>query len=240
MVRPRIARLGGARNRRAAWIGQSQHTGHLVERFARRVVDRAAQRPELERTDAMIQAAVPAADDQSHARKNVPAAGDLTGIDVGVQVVHGHQRLVQGQAQSLGRHQAHQQRTGQARRIGHRDGVHVVQRSPGTTQRLVDHRQNALDVRAGCDLRNHSPKPLVQLVLRSHNRAQHLQPVGDDGRRRLVASRFDRQDLHVSRSIVRASACHASWSHANFVIPPAAWAPSFPRPSSPAPSSPRP
>ena len=50
-----------------------------------RVVDRAAQQLELERTDAAIQAGVAAADDQPDAGKDVPAAGDLAGVDVRVQ-----------------------------------------------------------------------------------------------------------------------------------------------------------
>ena len=54
-------------------------------------------------------------------------------------------------------------------------------------------------MRPGRDLRNHPLKPLVQLVLRSHDSAQHLQPVGDHGRSRLVAGCLDGQNLHGGR-----------------------------------------
>ena len=89
-----IARLGHARNRRATRVRQSQHAGHLVECFPGRIVDRTAQLAKLERTDAVINAAVAAADDQPDTGKDVSPAGDLAGVDVRVQVIHGHQRFV--------------------------------------------------------------------------------------------------------------------------------------------------
>ena len=62
---------------------------------------------------------MPAADDQAEAGKNVLSVagvygGDAAGVDVGLQVVHGQQRLVDRHAEGLGRHQPDQQRPGQS------------------------------------------------------------------------------------------------------------------------------
>ena len=65
----------------------------------------------------------------------------------------------------------------------------------GAAQRLVDHRQNPLDMGPGRDLRHDPVEPFVEMVLRSHDRAQDLQRFRDHGGRRLVAGGLDRQDL---------------------------------------------
>ncbi len=83
-----------ALNRRAAGKGQAQQAGDLVERLAGGVVDRAAQQLEVQRPAAVIQARVPAADDQADAGKDVLAGRQAAGVDMGLQVIDGHQRHV--------------------------------------------------------------------------------------------------------------------------------------------------
>ena len=124
----RIAVAGGPFDRRPAGIRQAEQAGDFVERFAGRVVDRAAQRREIGRAFAAVQVRVPAADDQADAGKHVAAARQPAGVDVGLQVIHGQQRQVAGDAQRLGRGQPDQQRPGQARRVGHGDRVEVGER----------------------------------------------------------------------------------------------------------------
>ena len=107
-----VTALGGLLDRRAAGEGQTEHTGHFVEGLAGRIVDRAPQQLELQRAAAAIQARVPTADHQRDAGEHVLAAGDAAGIDVGLKMVHRHQRNIQRQRQCLGRGQAYQQRAG--------------------------------------------------------------------------------------------------------------------------------
>ena len=138
---------GGALDRRPAGIRQPEHGGHLVEGLAGRVVDGSAQELEIQRPAATVQAAVAAADDQAHAGKDVALGRQPAGIDVGLEVIDGHQRDLPGDADRLGGHQADQQRAGQAGRVGHGHGVDVGQRQARLAQRLVDDRQNPFEVR---------------------------------------------------------------------------------------------
>ena len=72
--------------------------------------------------------------------------------------------------------QSHQQRAGQSGRVGHGDRVDLAERQPGPRQRLIDHRQNALDVGAGGDFGHDSAVALVQLVLRRDDRRADFEP----------------------------------------------------------------
>ena len=97
---------------------------------------------------------------------------------------------------ALAADKSHQQRAGQARRVGHGHGVDLLERQAGLAQGLVDHRQDALEMGAGGDFRHHAAEAPVQVVLRGHDRGQHLQPVGHDRRGRFVAGGFEREDVH--------------------------------------------
>ena len=46
------------------------------------------------------------------------------------------------------------------------------------------------------DFRHHAAEAAVQIVLRGHDRGQHLQPIGDDRRGRFVAGGFEGEDVH--------------------------------------------
>ena len=85
--------------------------------------------------------------------------GDAAGVDVGLQVIHGQQRLVDRHAEGLGRHEPDQQRAGQSRRIGHGHGVDVGQRQVGPLERLVDYRQDAFEVCPRGDFRHDAAEP---------------------------------------------------------------------------------
>ena len=87
-----IAASGRSLDLGAAGISQAQQAGHLVERFARRVVGRAAQKLVLERAVAQIQAGVPARNDQSDARIDLAVGiGELAGVKMAFEVVDGDQ-----------------------------------------------------------------------------------------------------------------------------------------------------
>ena len=98
-------------------------------------------------------------------------------------------------AQRLRRHQPHQQRPGQPGPIRHRHRVEIGERDARLRQRLVDHRQNPLDMRPRGDLRHHAAEPLVQPILRRDDRRQHFKLIGDHRRRGFVAGRFDGENL---------------------------------------------
>ncbi len=209
---PRIAPSGRPFDRRAARKRQAQQAGDLVERLAGRVVDRASQQFEFQRRCAAIQAGVAAADDQAQARKDVASGGQAAGVDVGLQMIDGHQRQASGQAQGLGGRQADQQRTGQPRRVGDRDRVELIESDAGPAQRLVDDRQDPLDVRPRCDLRHHAAESLVQMLLRGDDRREDLELVGHDRRRRFVARALEDQELLHARFLASGRARKAPLS----------------------------
>ena len=93
---------------RPAGVGQAQHSRHFVKGLAGRVVDRRAEQREVQRSLAAVQTRMPAADDQAHAGEDVVGAGGhAAGVDVGLQVIHGQERPVDGHAEGLGRDQPH-------------------------------------------------------------------------------------------------------------------------------------
>ncbi len=102
----RIPSFRSPRDSRPAGIRQTQHDGHFVKRLARRVVDRSAQHFEIAGGAAEIEARMSAADNHSHARKHLLAAGNPAGIDVGMQMIHGHQRFAECDAQASWRRRA--------------------------------------------------------------------------------------------------------------------------------------
>ena len=71
-----------------------------------------------------------AADNHPHARKHVLAAGDPAGVDVGMQMIDGHQRFAECDAERLGGDQTDQQRAGQSGRVGHGNRRQISQPRP--------------------------------------------------------------------------------------------------------------
>ena len=92
-MRTRVALFRGSRNGWASRIGQTEHIGDLIKRFASRIINRAAQRLKVDGGLAMIEAGVSATDNEPDARKDLAATGDPTRINMRVQMVDGYQRL---------------------------------------------------------------------------------------------------------------------------------------------------
>ena len=107
-----------------AGIGQVEQLGHLVKGLARCVVQGASEQLESQRAVHAVQMRVPAGDQQAESR--VAQLGfESWGQQVRVQVVHAEELCSRGQAQALGKGQAHQQRAQQARPARHGHGVDV-------------------------------------------------------------------------------------------------------------------
>ncbi len=96
--------------------------------------------------------------------------GQPASVDMGLEVVDGQERNALCQANCLGGDESHEQGARQARGIGYGHGVDVFQSKARFVQGLVDYGQDALDVRPGGDLRNHSAETAMQIVLRGHDR----------------------------------------------------------------------
>ena len=193
----RVAELGEAVDDRAAGIAQAQHLGALVEGFAHGVVDGLPQDFVLQGAVHLDDLRVAAGDQQAQVREGRLVHGlvrlpDEIRQDMALQVVHHHHRDVQRQGQRLGEGRAHQEGAQQARAAGEGDGGEVLRTHARLPQRLGDDRDDVLLVGAGRQFRHHAAEVLMDL-LRGDDIGQQ-DAVAQDGRRGVVAGRFDAED----------------------------------------------
>ena len=92
--------------------------------------------------------------------------------------------------------QAHQQRTDEPGPDGDSHGDEVGAADAGPRQRLVDHRDDPLDVGPGGHFRHDAPPPCMQQFLTGHNTRQHRAVTRDDRGSGFVAGGLDRKQWH--------------------------------------------
>ena len=83
-------------------IAQSEDAGHFVKGLAGRVVRRGSQEGGPRRLLDQVETGVASGNDEGNQWWLQPGMGEKTGIDVGQEVVHGHQGPVPEEGQSLG------------------------------------------------------------------------------------------------------------------------------------------
>ena len=189
-----VAALSHLGNRRAAGIGQAEHTGDLVKGFACGVVDRAAEVFSGQRIGVAIQMGMAATNNHTDAWKYWRLGLDLASVNVGMQMIDGNQRQVCGQGQGFGRDDADQQGPRQPGGVGHGDCIQIVQFNRCRFQRLVDHGNDSLDMGSSGDLGHDSVKLPVQFILGRDDAAENLS-VGVDNRcRSFIAGRFNAEN----------------------------------------------
>ena len=157
----------------------------------------AAQQLEIQRAQAAIEAGVAAADDQADAGKDLlRAAGQPAGVDVGLQVVDGHQRDVAGPRTGSwpppGPPAASRPAPACWPRPRRRDRRATVR--PAAAPR----RSPAGSAPGGPARRSPAPRRRSAGAGRPARRPPNRAPpaVGDDGRRGLVAGGFQGQEVH--------------------------------------------
>ncbi len=136
-----------------------------------------------------------AADDQADAGEDVASGRQASGVDVALDVIDADQRHVQAHREHLGGADADQQSADQPRRIVDGDAADVFEAYRRLLQRLVDDRQQTLQMGAGGDLRHDAAEAGVQIGLRGDDAGENHQLVGEDGRRRFVTGGFDGQEV---------------------------------------------
>ena len=206
----RVSALGCLVDVRAARVGQAEHAGDLVERFAARVVDRVAEAAHVGGDVRHVeQVRVPAGDEQTHGRLGQRAVVEDVHGHMRGEVVDAVQRLVEGHGEGLGGGDTDHERAGEAGPYGDGDGVDVGELHSGRVARATQGGQHRLKVGAARDLGHDAAEADVQI-----HAARHL--VGEQGGAahdadaRLVARALDaenqrlpsRGDAHeVSRSL---------------------------------------
>ncbi len=174
-----------------ARIAQPQVPRHLVEGLAGGVVDGRAEQAVPAVALHQDEQRVAARHQQHHDGQLQVGFLEQGGVEVGLEVVHGHEGHVPHQGQRLGRAQPHQQRAHQARADGGAHRVDVVVADPGLDQGAGHHRGERLDVGPAGDLGHDPTEAGVQLDLAADHRRQHLAGVDHHGRGRLVTRRLD-------------------------------------------------
>ena len=179
---------------RAAGERQPEQPGHLVEGLAGRVVDGRAQRVDGggDVLDPQ-QAGVTATDQQGQARVRQRTVLELVDRHVRGEVVDAVQRLAQPDRERLGRRDTDEQRAGQARAAGDRDGVDVVQPQAGGLAGLLDGRDHRLEVGTARHLRYDAAEPRV-LVDAARHRVRQQRVAADQTDAGLVARGLDAED----------------------------------------------
>ena len=194
----RVALPRQLRHRRPSGIGQPQQVRHLVERLARSVIAGARQLDKRSRRITAIDGRVPARHDQGDARPEVSAGAFLVlhgcGPDVRLDVMDGHQRLPVHPGPTLGRGDTHEQRPDQARLGGDGDGIDVRRAHAGLVKRLVDDRQDLLEVGAAGELGDDAAVERVHGRLAVDDGGEDVSAAADDGCCGFVAGAFDAEE----------------------------------------------
>ena len=122
------------------------------------------------------------------------------GMNVSFEMIHGDQRLVEGEGQRLGISDSDQQGARQPRPLGHRQRVNRLIGLPGIGQSFANHRHNRLQMLARSQLRNHAAIRLVRGDLREDD-------IRDDSLSRihhrrggLIAGAFNAENVGASHS----------------------------------------
>jgi hypothetical protein len=108
-------------------------------------------------------------------------------------VVDAVERLVVSQRESLGRRDAHEQRTGETGPAGDRDRVDVLHAQTGLRVRLLQRRHHRLEMGPAGDLRHDAPESGV-LVDAGRDRVGQQLGAPDDAHSGLVARGLDSED----------------------------------------------
>ena len=111
-------------------------------------------------------------------------------------VMHPDQLAVSRVGERLCVHDADKQRSDQPGSLGHRHGIHRAPRHPRLGERAFHHRRQRAEVGATRQLRYDAAEHLVH-VLRQDDEPRELGTPAiahEDGRRGLVAGRFDAED----------------------------------------------
>ena len=121
----------------AAGIGQSQHTGRLVEALPRRVVAGGAQHRHIRIVPHVHDQGVASGDGQCHEGRFQLRKRQIVGGDVAPHMVYGDQRHPQRVGSGFGEGHPHQHRADKPRGIRYRHGVDVSLCQARVGQRLV-------------------------------------------------------------------------------------------------------
>ena len=192
--RVRVARRGETVDDGTARVAEAEEPCDLVERLARRVVDRLAR----DSIPAVIlhhdEERVTAGDEEHDDRRLERRFLQPRRVQMRFQVVDADVRQVGRERQRLRRTHSDEEGAGEPGPVACRDRVDAVQVGSRFDERLLHDLVDELDVRATCDLRDDAAEARMEIHLAGHNGRSHDAAVVDDRGGGLVARRLDAED----------------------------------------------
>ena len=115
-------------------------------------------------------------------------------VEVGLEMVDGHEGHVPHEREGLGRAHADEERTDETGTDGGGHGVDMVVGDARLDECSGDDGSEQFDVRPAGDLGHHATEAGMEFNLARHHRGEHLMAVHDDGGRGLVTAGLDSED----------------------------------------------
>ena len=193
-----IAGDGGALDHGPAGKAETEELGDLVESLPRGVVARLAHQRVRERRPRVIERGVAARDHERQERMLRRIVGQERGVDVSLQVIHGHQRQPVDVRKGLRDGAPHQQGADEPRALRDGDSVEIGQAHVGVRERLLHDRHDDLEVTARGELGDDAAVGGVDGILRGDDAREDTTAVGEHRRRRFVTRAFDPEYDHPS------------------------------------------
>jgi len=163
-----IANRCRALNSRAARKSEAKHFGHLVEGFAQRVIDRAAELPIIEMRPHPQELGMPSRNEKKKiGRMQALRQPDRQGMTF--EVIDGGERQIMDERNRLRRHKPRQHAADETWTSRGGDAVQAAKPKAGFGERSLDQRIEYLNVSAGRNLRHDTAIGRVILELGSHN-----------------------------------------------------------------------
>ena len=180
-----------------AGVGQPQCAGNLVKGFAGGVVHRAAQHLVAAPVLHHHNVAVATAGHQTEKRRFQVRMGQIVCRDMSPQMVYRHQRFAAGVGKALGKVDTHQHRADQARGKGDSHRIHVGHGHARVGQGFFHRGTDIFNVAAAGDLRHHTAVKGLLLDAGADHVGDQRPAVLHNGGGRLVAGRFNTQNIHL-------------------------------------------
>jgi len=205
LYRLRIAMLCEEIDGRPSWISEFEQLGNLVESFTGGViagVSHIVVPPCARFSFDQKKMGVTSADHQSEHRKFQFAIAFLAlfqqdGVDVSLEMIDSDERFLDRVGERLGVTQTNQQRSGEPRTLGDRDGIDGLVRPACIVERFADDGNDGTQMLARSQFGYHSAVGLVSGELRIHDIRDQLLTRAHHGRRGFVARALDAENVSV-------------------------------------------
>ena len=142
----RIALIGKTVECRASWIGHADHSSDLVKGFSDRIITRLSDHGKIRIVGNVVEGGMSARDHQGGKWGLQVSMLQISGGNVGFDVIDGNQGNMIGIRQGFSKIYANQKRTDQSRVGCDRDRAYVRQRNARNLQRLISDARDGFDM----------------------------------------------------------------------------------------------